>query len=53
MLKTFLREPAVIVACDRQVNDMVKFCTNKSQFGIVTIDPTFCLGDFEVTITTY
>ena len=48
-----LREPAVIIARDRQLNDMVKFCTSKNHFGIVTIDPTFCLGDFEVTITTY
>ena len=47
-----LREPAVIVARDRQLNDMVKFCTNENHFGVVTIDPTFCLGDFEVTITT-
>ena len=48
-----LREPAVIVARDRQLNDMVKFCTNENCFGIVTVDPTFCLGDFDVTITTY
>ena len=45
-----LKEPAVIVARDRQLNDMVKFCTNEIQFGDVT---TFCLGDFNVTMTTY
>ena len=48
-----MREPAIIVACDHQLNDMVKFCTNGNHFGIVTIDPTFCLGDFEVAVATY
>ena len=48
-----LREPAIIVALDRQLNDLVKFCTNSEQFGIMTIDPTFCLGDFDVTVITY
>ena len=47
------KEPAVIVAFDRQLSDMVKFCTNEDVFGIVTIDPTFSLGDFDVTILTY
>ena len=42
-VKTF-REPAVVVARDRQLDDLVKFCTNDSSFGIMTIDPTFCLG---------
>ena len=46
-------EPAVIVAFDRQLSDMVKFCTDEDVFGIVTIDPTFSLGDFDVTILTY
>ena len=32
---------------------MVKFCTNEIQFGVVTVDPTFCLGDFDVAMTTY
>ena len=38
---------------DRQLNDVVRFCSNKEKFGILTVDPTFCLGDFDVTITTY
>ena len=45
-----LKEPAVIVERDRQLNDMVIFCTNEIQFGVVTVDPTFC---FDVTMTTY
>ena len=48
-----LREPAIVVATERQINDLVRFCTNSSNFGIMTIDPTFCLGEFEVMVTTY
>ena len=47
------KEPAVIVVIDRQLSDMMKFCTDKDVFGIATIDPTFLLGDFDVTILTY
>ena len=47
------KEPAVIVAFDRQLSDMVKFCTDEDVFDIVTIDPTFSLGDFDVTNLTY
>lgn len=48
-----LREPAVVLASERQLNDLVKFCTDGNQFGIMTVDPTFSLGDFDVTMTTY
>lgn len=44
-----MRESAVIVATDRQLNDLVKFCTNENQVGIMTVDHTFSLGDFDVT----
>ena len=32
---------------------MVRFSTSASEFGIITIDPTFTLGDFDVTPITY
>ena len=48
-----LREPAIVVATERQISDLVRFCTNSSNFGIMTIDPTFSLGEFDVTVTTY
>ena len=48
-----LREPAIIVATERQLNDLVRFCTPSNQFSILTVDPTFCLGDFDVTVITY
>ena len=47
-----LREPAIIVALDWQLDDLVRFCTY-DEFGILTVDPTFSLGDFDVTITAY
>ncbi len=48
-----LPEPAVVVATDRQLDDMVRFCSDSSEFGILTIDPTFSLGAFDVTVATY
>ena len=43
----------MIAAFNRQLNDMEKFCTNENEFGIMTIDSTFSLGDFDVTVSTY
>ena len=48
-----LRELAIIVAHDRQINDLVRFCTYQHEFGVLTVDPTFSLGDFDVTIISY
>ena len=48
-----LREPAVIVVTERQLNDLVRFCTPPSNFSIMTIDPTFTFGNFDVTVITY
>ena len=48
-----LREPAVVVCYDRQLEDLVRFCTDSEEFGILNIDPTFSLGDFDVTVITY
>lgn len=46
-------EPAFIVARDRQLDDLVRFCTVPEGFTVLTVDPTFNLGDFDVTPTTY
>ena len=46
-------EPAVVVASDSQLNDLVRFCTSPFEFSVLTVDPTFCLGDFDVTLITY
>ena len=47
-----LREPAIVVCRDQQVADLVRFCTGE-EFCIMTVDPTFSLGEFDVTVTTY
>ena len=48
-------EPAVVMAYDRQLDDLVKFCSTASGYerSILTVDPTFSLGDFECTPITY
>ena len=45
-------EPAVVVATDRQLDD-VRFCTASTEFSILTVDPTFNVGDFDITVATY
>jgi hypothetical protein len=58
-LKKFIRdiktspEPAVVLADNQQIVDLVRFCTSSFEFGILTADPTFCLGDFDATPITY
>lgn len=46
-------EPAVVVASEQQLSDIERFCCNPEMFSILTVDPTFSLGDFDVTPTTY
>ena len=46
-------EPAFVIARDRQLDDLVRFCTIPDDFTILTVDPTFNLGDFDVTPTSY
>ena len=46
-------EPAFILARDWQLDDLVRFCTISTDFSILTVDPTFNLGAFDVTPTTY
>lgn len=46
-------EPAIIIANERQLNDVARFCCNPFEFSVLTVDPTFSLGDFDVTPTTY
>ena len=46
-------EPAIVVSTDRQLQDLSKFCCNSFEFCPLTVDPTFCLGSFDVTLITY
>lgn len=42
-----------VMCYDDQLADIVRFCTHPSNFGILGADPTFNLGKFNVTVTTY
>ena len=46
-------EPALILATGTQLDNLVHFSTNSNNFSILTIDPTFNLGAFDVTPVAY
>jgi len=41
-------EPSVVVTTDHQLQDLARFCTAAFEFSPLTVDPTFCLGEFDV-----
>ncbi len=46
-------EPSLTLAMDYQLSDIQSFCTNPAHYCVLGIDPTFKLGPFNVTVTTY
>ena len=46
-------EPMCVLATDLQLDEMVHFCTDPTQFSVLCIDPTFCIGKFNVTPIVY
>ena len=46
-------DPMCVLATNNQLNDIERFCCNSQQFLILGVDPTFNLGDFSVTVTTF
>ena len=46
-------QPMCVLSFNRQLDDMERFLTNNHQFGILTVDTTYNLGDFYVTALTY
>lgn len=46
-------EPVFVLARHQQLDDLVRFCTVPANFAVLTVDPTFNLGDFDVTPTAY
>lgn len=44
--------PMMLLAFDYTLDDLVRFCTTPT-FSIFGVDPTFNLGNFDVTVTTY
>ena len=45
-------EPMCILATDQQLVDMERFCTGDAS-SVLSVDPTFNLGTFYATPTTY
>ena len=37
----------MVLACDYTLIDLNRFCTNRSTFSILGVDPIFSLGDFD------
>ena len=56
---TFIRtvklapEPSCVLATNRQLHDIARFCCDPFQYSPLTVDPTFNLGPYNVTIVTY
>ena len=46
-------EPVSVFCFNRQLDEIVKFCTNPIKFGVLQADPTFNLGQYSVTTTSY
>ena len=57
--KKFIRDvkaypkPAIFLASEQQLLEIERFCCDSTDFSIMTVDPTFSLGDFDVTPTTF
>ena len=45
--------PMMVLTHNYSLCDINRFCTNKDKFSVLGVDPTFSLGDFDVTVTTY
>ena len=43
----------MVLTFDYTLDDLVRFCTNPVSFSVCGADPTFSLGAFDVTVTTY
>ena len=49
----FDTSPSCVLATDHQLQNLVRFCTNPGAACVMGIDPTFNLGKFYVTVTTF
>ena len=46
-------EPLCIMTTNRQLNDLKRFCCSPVEYRPFTVDPTFDIGEFNVTPITY
>ena len=49
----FASGPCCVLASDNQLRNVVRFCTSPGASSVFGIDPTFNLGKFYVTLTTF
>lgn len=49
----FETSPSCVIATDTQLQNVVRFCANQGPHCILGIDPTFNMGKFYVTVTTF
>ena len=42
-----------LLSTDQQLDYLARFCTDPNEFCVLSVDPTFSLGDFSVTCTYY
>ena len=45
--------PFLALSFDRTMDNLERFCTDTNLPNVLTFDPTFNLGQFDVTVTTY
>ena len=50
---TLAPEPMCVLCTDNQLSDIDRFCTNSASFCPLSVDPTFNLGEFSVTVTSF
>ena len=46
-------QPMAVLMYDWTLRDMERFCAEPHRFTVLSVDPTFNLGSFHVTVTTY
>lgn len=46
-------EPMCVMCTESQLTDLERFCTGSDEFCPLSVDPTFNLGDFSVTVTSF
>ncbi len=46
-------EPLCVMMTDRQLSDLKRFCCNPLKYRPFTVDPTFDIGNYDVTPITY
>ena len=46
-------EPMCVLCTDNHLCDIERFCTDPARFCPLSVDPTFNLGDFSVTVTSF